>query len=180
MVILICQQLGQLLALESDNIMAENTKCPVCGKTGIDDYLNNDVKCPCCGSDLNIYRVIEQIPEEGHKTNIWKPISVVAILAATGFGVMLYTQKPSVPTSVNEELAQLKDSVEVLNTQLAQSKDLSVQPSSIYKYVVLHGDSYWSISKKFYGTGTRSEEIAQQNDRTLDTPLYVGDTLIIK
>lgn len=90
MVILICQQLGQLLALESDNIMAENTKCPVCGKTGIDDYLNNDVKCPCCGSDLNIYRVIEQIPEEGHKTNIWKPISVVAILAATGLGVMLY------------------------------------------------------------------------------------------
>lgn len=54
--------------------MAENTKCPVCGKTGIPDFLNEDVKCPCCGSDLSIYRVIEQIPEEGHKTNIWKPI----------------------------------------------------------------------------------------------------------
>lgn len=64
--------------------MAENTKCPVCGKTGIDDYLNKDVKCPCCGSDLSIYRVIEQIPEEGHKTNIWKPISAVAIIAAAG------------------------------------------------------------------------------------------------
>ena len=167
-------------ALEWDKTMAENTKCPVCGKTGIDDYLNKDVKCPCCGSDLSIYRVIEQIPEEGHKTNIWKPISAVAIIAAAGLGVMLYTQKPSVPTTVNEELAQLRDSVEVLNTQLAQSKDLSVQPSSNYKYVVLRGDSYWSISKKFYGTGTRAEEIAQQNDRTLDTPLIVGDTLIIK
>ena len=44
--------------------MAENTKCPVCGKTGIPDFLNEDVKCPCCGSDLSIYRVIEQIPEE--------------------------------------------------------------------------------------------------------------------
>lgn len=47
--------------------MAENTKCPVCGKTGIPDFLNEDVKCPCCGSDLSIYRVIEQIPGEGHK-----------------------------------------------------------------------------------------------------------------
>ena len=167
-------------ALEWDKTMAENTKCPVCGKTGIDDYLNKDVKCPCCGSDLSIYRVIEQIPEEGHKTNIWKPISAVAIIAAAGLGVMLYTQKPSIPASVTEELSQLKDSVEVLNTQLAQKETISVQPSSNYKYVVLRGDSYWSISKKFYGTGTRAEEIAQQNDRTLDTPLIVGDTLIIK
>lgn len=127
--------------------MAENTKCPVCGKTGIPDFLNEDVKCPCCGSDLSIYRVIEQIPGEGHKTNIWKPISAVAIIAAAGLGVMLFTQKPSVPSSVTEELSQLKDSVEVLNTQLAQSKTVSEQPSSNYKYVVLRGDSYWSVSK---------------------------------
>ena len=160
--------------------MAENTKCPVCGKTGIPDFLNEDVKCPCCGSDLSIYRVIEQIPEEGHKTNIWKPISVVAIIAAAGLGVMLFTQKPSVPSSVTEELSQLKDSVEVLNTQLAQSKTVSEQPSSNYKYVVLRGDSYWSVSKKFYVTGTRADEIAKQNNRTIETPLNVGDTLIIK
>ena len=147
--------------------MAENTKCPVCGKTGIPDFLNEDVKCPCCGSDLSIYRVIEQI-------------SAVAIIAAAGLGVMLLTQKPSVPSSVTEELSQLKDSVEVLNTQLAQSKTVSEQPSSNYKYVVLRGDSYWSVSKKFYGTGTRADEIAKQNNRTIETPLNVGDTLIIK
>ena len=160
--------------------MAEHKKCPVCGKNDIPDFLSEDVKCPCCGSDLSIYRVIEKIPEDGPKTNIWKPISAVAIIAAAGLGVMLYTQKPSVPASVTEELSQLKDSVEVLNTQLAQKGTICVQPSSNYKYVVLRGDSYWSISKKFYGTGTRAEEIAQQNDRTLDTPLIVGDTLIIK
>ena len=160
--------------------MAENTKCPVCGKTGIPEFLNEDVKCPCCGSDLSIYRVIEQIPEERHKTNIWKPISAVAIVAAAGLGVMLFTQNSSVPSSLTEELSQLKDSVEVLNTQLAQSKIVSEQPSSDYKYVVLRGDSYWSVSKKFYGTGPRADEIAKQNNRSIETPLYVGDTLIIK
>ena len=39
---------------------------------------------------------------------------------------------------------------------------------------------YWSVSKKFYGTGTRADEIAKQNNRTIETPLNVGDTLIIK
>jgi len=160
--------------------MAENIKCPVCGKTGIPDFLNEDVTCPCCGSDLSIYRVIEQIPEEGHKTNNWKLISAVAILVAAGLGVMLFSQKNAVPSSVTEELSQLKDSVEVLNAQLAQSKTVSEQLSSNYKYVVLRGDSYWSISKKFYGTGTRANELAKHNNRTIETPLIVGDTLIIK
>jgi len=160
--------------------MAENTKCPVCGKTGIPDFLNEDVKCPCCGSDLSIYRVIEQIPEKQKKKVGGPPPPWAFAAGAGGLGVMLFTQKPSVPSSVTEELSQLKDSVEVLNTQLAQSKTVSEQPSSNYKYVVLRGDSYWSVSKKFYGTGTRADEIAKQNSRTIETPLNVGDTLIIK
>ena len=102
--------------------MAENTKCPVCGKTGIPDFLNDDVKCPCCGSDLSIYRVIENIPEEGQKFNIWKPISAVAFIATVGLGIILLNQKPTVLESSKEEITQLKDSIEVLNNQLAQSK----------------------------------------------------------
>ena len=160
--------------------MAENTKCPVCGKTGIPDFLNDDVKCPCCGSDLSIYRVIENIPEEGQKFNIWKTISAVAFIATVGLGIILLNQKPTVLESSKEEITQLKDSIEVLNNQLAQSKTIINPPHYEYKYVVLRGDSYWSISKKFYGTGTRANEIAKQNNRSIDYPLNIGDTLIIK
>lgn len=160
--------------------MAENTKCPVCGKTGIPDYLNEDVKCPCCGSDLSIYRVIDRIPEKGHKFNTWKPISAVAFIAAAGLGVLLFTQKPAESLTSTDDITQLKDSIKVLNKQLAQSKTSGEQPNLGYKYVVLRGDSYWSISKKFYGIGTRANEVAQQNSRTVETPLIVGDTLIIK
>ena len=168
------------LIQQNDNVMSESTKCPVCGKAGIPDFLNEDVKCPCCGSDLSIYRVIEKIPEDGHKFNIWKPISAVAFIAAAGLGVMLYTQKPAAQTTPTEEYTQLKDSIEVLNNQLAQSKAINEQPNSEYKYAVLRGDSYWSISKKFYGTGARANEVAKYNNRTIDTPLIIGDTLIIK
>lgn len=160
--------------------MADNTKCPVCGKTGVPDFLNEDVKCPCCGSDLSIYRVIEKIPDKGHKFNIWKTISAVACIAAAGLGMAFFAQKPTVAVPPTEELTHLKDSIEVLNNQLVQNKVSSEHPKSEYKYAVLRGDSYWSISKKFYGTGTRANEIAKQNNRTTTTPLFVGDTLIIK
>lgn len=159
--------------------MAENTKCPVCGKTGIPDYLNEDVTCPCCGSNLNIYRLIDRIPEEGHKFNIWKPISAVAFIATVGLGVLFFTQKPTVSVSPTDDIAQLKDSIEVLNMQL-QSRASNEQSNFGYKYAVLRGDSYWSISKKFYGTGTRADELAKRNNRTIETPLIIGDTLIIK
>jgi LysM repeat protein len=155
-------------------------KCPVCGKAGIPDYLNEDVKCPCCGSDLSIYRSIDSIPEEGQKTNIWKPISAVAIIAAAGLGIMLLTQKPEIPAAPHAEITKLKDSIEVLNNKLAQTNIETSPISSGFKYGVSKGESYWSISRKFYGTGTRAAEIAQANDRTLDIPLMVGDTLIIK
>lgn len=160
--------------------MGRNTKCPVCGKADIPDFFNEDVKCPCCGSDLSIYRVIEKIPEDGHKLNVWKPISAVAILAVVGLIVMLCTPKPSVSSEPSEQMVQLKDSIRILNDKLTQSKETEIQYVSEYSYTVLRGDSYWSISKKFYGTGTRAEEIAQYNNKNIESPLNIGDTLKIK
>lgn len=160
--------------------MVENTKCPICGKSDIPDFLNEDVKCPCCGSDLSIYRVIDRIPEKRHKFDIWKPISAVAIIAAAGLGVLFFIQKPAESLPPTEDITQFKDSIEMLNKQLTQIKASNEQPNFGYRYVVLHGDSYWSISKKFHGTGARADEIARQNNRTIETPLIVGDTLIIR
>lgn len=160
--------------------MGKNIKCPVCGKADIPNYLNEDIKCPCCGSDLSIYRIIEKIPEDGHKLNAWKPISVVTILVAVGLTFAFYTQRSSVSLESSRLLAQFKDSIEVLNDRLDQRQDIEVQYVSEYSYTVLRGDSYWSISKKFYGTGTRAAEIAQYNNKTLETPLKIGDILKIK
>ena len=161
--------------------MTENNKCPVCGKTDIPDFLHEDVVCPCCGSDLRIYRVVKKIPAEGLRFRIWKAISAVAIIAVAVLGVMLYTQKPTVQTISTEEVSQLKDSIAVLNKQLAQIKVISSERTDTgFKYAVRHGDSYWSISEKFYGTGTRYQEIAEHNNRTIQTLLSVGDTLLIK
>jgi len=159
--------------------MEKNITCPVCGKAGIPDFHSEDVKCPCCGSDLSIYRLIDQIPENSTKTNIWKPISAVAIIAAAGLGILLFMQKPQVALDNSAELAQLKDSIAVLNGQLADNK-VALSKVSTFKHVVIKGESFWSISRNFYGTGLRAEELAKYNNKTLDSTLNVGDTLIIK
>lgn len=159
----------------------DNTKCPVCGKVGIPDFHNSDVVCPQCGTDLSIYRVIDQIPTEPPK-NIWKPISAVAIIAAAVLGIMLMipTEKPVVDVTSTPEYVQLQDSIGRLNSQISELANRPVSVSSSYKYVVRKGDCFWTISKRVYGNGTRCNEIAEYNGMSLNDALHTGDTLKIK
>lgn len=161
--------------------MSDEIKCPVCGKPGIPDYHAEDLTCPQCGSDLSIFRVIDQIPQDVAKKNVWKSIAVVAILTTAALGgiALFKTTKPTESKSI--EIACLQDSIRVLNAKLEQSKAESSAPQiSGFKYVVSKGDSFWSISKRFYHTGTRYEEVAKANGMDCNSKLNVGDTIIVK
>lgn len=161
--------------------MSDEVKCPVCGKGGIPDYHAEDLSCPQCGSDLSIFRVIDQIPQDVGKKNVWMPISAVAILAAAVFGgiALFDTSKPS--NTQSKEIACLQDSIALLNAKLNESaKESSMNQINGFKYVVRKGDSFWSISKRFYHTGTRYVELANANGLDYNDKLNVGDTIIVK
>ena len=144
--------------------MSDEIKCPVCGKVGIPDYHAEDTVCPQCGSDLSIFRVIDQIPQSGvKKRNVWMPPSTaVAILTTAVLGGILLFQEPKVSTVEDQSnrIACLQDSINVLKSRLEESTvptpETQSQPEG-FKYVVRKGDSFWSISKRFYHTGTRYE-----------------------
>lgn len=166
--------------------MSDEIKCPVCGKVGIPDYHAEDTVCPQCGSDLSIFRVIDQIPQAGvKKRNVWMPIAAVAILTTAVLGGVLLFQEPKVPVAEDRssEFACLQDSIKMLKAQIetttASMPDTPSQ-SEGFKYVVRKGDSFWSISKRFYHTGTRYEEVAAANGLDSNSKLNVGDTIIIK
>ena len=166
--------------------MSDEIKCPVCGKVGIPDYHAEDTVCPQCGSDLSIFRVIDQIPQEGaKKRNVWMPIAAVAILATVVLGGIMLFQDSNVPVlkDRSSEIACLQDSIKTLKAQIetstASTHDTPSQ-SEGFKYVVKKGDSFWSISKRFYHTGTRYEEVAAANGLDSNSKLNVGDTIIIK
>lgn len=163
--------------------MTDKIKCPVCGKVGIPDYHNEDTVCPQCGSDLSIFRVIDQIPQPVEKKkNVWMPIAAAAILVAAVFGGILLFQTPKVvqDESQNKQIAMLQDSIGRLNAKLEVSAQVPTTQSNEFKYVVRKGDSFWSISKRFYHTGTRYEEVAAANGLDSKSKLTVGDTIIVR
>lgn len=168
--------------------MSDEIKCPVCGKVGIPDYHAEDIVCPQCGSDLSIFRVIDQIPQAGvKKRNVWMPIAAVAILTTAVLGVILLFQGSNGSTTedLSNRIVCLQDSINVLKSRLEEStattpETQSSSQSEGFKYVVRKGDSFWSISKRFYHTGTRYEEVAAANGLDSNSKLNVGDTIIIK
>lgn len=166
--------------------MSDEIKCPVCGKVGIPDYHAEDTLCPQCGSDLSIFRVIDQIPQgEVKKRNVWMPIAAVAILTTAVLGGIMLFQDSKVPVVEDRtsEIACLQDSIKTLKAQIettTASTPVTPSQSEGFKYVVKKGDSFWSISKRFYHTGTRYEEVAAANGLDSNSKLNVGDTIIIK
>lgn len=166
--------------------MSEEIKCPVCGKAGIQDYHNKDIICPCCGSDLSIFRIIEQIPDSPSRTKsiVWKSITAMACVAVLALSWSYYAQYNAINIS-SIKYAKLQDSLNVVNTKLGTlqnevERNPSVETTGGYKYIVRKGDSFWKISTRFYNTGTKCSDIAKWNNLDIDAALTPGDTLIIK
>lgn len=51
--------------------------------------------------------------------------------------------------------------------------------TTVKKYVVLKGDSWWKIAKNQLGDGTRYKELAEFNGRSTDSHLIIGEVLKI-
>ena len=165
--------------------MDNNFKCPVCGKPGIPDYHEKDTVCPQCGSDLSVFRVIDQIPESKSKKNLWVPIAIVALVAAVALAIVLPIRIGNETRKIEiqqNEITSLQDSVNYYKNKLANIPESQSSPdgSNEFIYIVRKGDSFWSISKRFYNTGTLYKEIMESNGLTEKSKLNVGDTIKIK
>ena len=172
--------------------MAE-IKCPVCGKTGIPDYRVQDTVCPQCGADLSIYKLAHDIenaaiqPRGKEKGRLsWIIPAVIACCLAVALVCTALSGsnvKKELKESEKENIA-LQARVSELQQAKEQAQTNASTPSAEevnhFVYIVRKGDSFWLISKRLYGTGTRYREIAESNGLTPESKLNVGDKLIIK
>lgn len=98
--------------------MSDSMKCPICGRKDIPDYRQGDVTCPHCGSDLKVFRMLEDLETDSKsKSTIWKPIGLLALVAAALFAVLYFT-KGSAPTADTKRMTMLEDSIAALNEQI--------------------------------------------------------------
>ncbi len=100
--------------------MTDSTKCPVCGRNDIPDYSKEDVRCPSCGSDLKVFRLIDEVESESYsKVSKWKPIAILSLLAAAVFAFLYLTKDPSASLSeAKDRIALLEDSIASLNEHI--------------------------------------------------------------
>ena len=111
--------------------MIDSTKCPVCGRKDIPDYHQGDVRCPECGSNLRVYRLLDKIEEDSKsKATIWKPVAIMALVAAALFAILFFT-KGSSATVDKERIALLEDSIASLRDNMGTQKKPAVAVAEV-------------------------------------------------
>jgi nucleoid-associated protein YgaU len=172
--------------------MAE-IKCPVCGKTGIPDYRVQDTICPQCGADLSIYKLAHDIEnasmpsgDKERRRMAWIiPTAIACCLAIALICTALSGSNAKKELKASEKenatlVAQVSELQKAQEQAQAVSSASNAEAETHFVYTVRKGDSFWLISKRLYGTGTRYREIAESNGLTPESRLNVGDKLIIK
>lgn len=109
--------------------MENVTKCPVCGKEGIQDYHLGDVRCQSCGSNLEVFRLLDAIDEENKaKASKWKPIALASMALALLFAILYFTKGSSLPAE--EEQTPKTETVSDDANQAASASATQAQTTS--------------------------------------------------
>lgn len=159
----------------------ETSKCPVCGRTGIPDYLHENVVCPNCNSDLGVFRTLHMLAERDNGSSClarrYKMLSIVLfILTVLLIVALVFFNTGNGTKELDKKLAdadavvtELRDSINNLKSQFESSKTADLPSTSLYiEYTVIPNDSPWRIVRKFYGIRhdweNISRKIAEAND----------------
>lgn len=164
----------------------ERTKCPICDKTGIPDFIKEDVVCPCCNSDLRIYRKIHlsSIKTNESKKNKWPLIIVFLFIVVIGIVGWRYSEQSELQSQLSNmksllaeketKIVKLTDSIKNLSQPVKYNLDNSQW------YIVKQGDSFCKISRIVYGTEGKYKKIIELNNLKSNTILQPGDSIRIK
>lgn len=148
-----------------------NSICPICGKVGIPDFLDEDVVCPNCNSDLSVYRALHGVadgvtPSKNNRLAIILPLVAVLLVGIVGF-FYISKEKNAIQQQLNEAnntIAELREKEEHPD-EIQQQK---IAKEQLYiEYSVQRNDSPWRIVHKFYGDRSDwqaiSRNIAERN-----------------
>ena len=164
----------------------ERTKCPICDKTGIPDFIKEDVVCPCCNSDLRIYRKIHlsSIKTNESQKNKWPLIIVFLFIVVIGVVGWRYSEQSELQSQLSNmktllaeketKIVKLTDSIKNLSQPVKYNLDNSQW------YIVKQGDSFCKISRIVYGTEGKYKKIIELNNLKSNTILQPGDSIRIK
>ncbi len=148
--------------------MPEEITCPVCG---LESIPADRVKCPQCDADLTCFKVLSSLPDEPLKEKNIRgtglPAGVVIVLFIGLIAVILTNQFywfAQFKTLFKDQQLFFSDSMRIMSKTLehlaqGQAAPEVIKPegnpeqTNFRTYRVKVGDTLWSISKRYYGTG---------------------------
>ena len=168
-----------------NEMIMKNNVCPVCGNQAVGDYYHDSIVCTICGSDLSVFRTLQK-----EKNSKQRGI----ILMLTGFIVILALAMVLAGSIVNKRNAKMIAEKEATITRLqndvhdltlavsasSESDNAETPEEGSFVYTIRRGDSFCSISRRFYGTENYYKELAKDNGLGTESHLRVGQKLIIK
>lgn len=160
--------------------------CPVCNKSGLEDFRKKKIECPGCGSDLGVFAELKSSTFVSKKINI-AIFSMFCIACA----LIIYLTLSLVRTKENLQL-NLDENVKLLES-IVKNREIIIQlndsiesilqsnPDNQYVdlYIVERGDSFCKISYILFGTEKYAEDIAELNGKSINSLIFPDTKLLI-
>jgi DNA-directed RNA polymerase subunit RPC12/RpoP len=166
----------------------KNYNCPICNKSGLEDYRKKEIKCPNCGSDLSVFVEIKQTTKRCHKLKI---AIFATFFTASIFIIFLILSLNKTNENLNASLDRnivLSDSLVIkakiikhLNDSIdsIQQTQVGNQDNIAKYYIVKKGDSFCRISYTLFRTEKFAKDIAELNGKDLRSLIFPGTKLLI-
>lgn len=148
-------------------------KCPICGKVGLEDYLNKEIICPACNSDLGVFKLLNQKIQNRKGYSYLIVVGLFCVVALLFVMFSFNKSQKELKAKINENektIVLLKDSIN--NIKKAQSPVITSKEENYY--TVKKGDSFCLISSKLFGTEIYAIEIAELNNLEIKNIIQPG------
>lgn len=162
--------------------------CPVCNKTGLLDYKNQEVICSQCNSNLRAYMLLNTLNQsKSGKRNFLTPISLIVL--ATSLLVIFFLNKSGDKIPVNSEVISSatfarNDSSDFFKTKLSELRDsvsnIKTDKEFVIDYTIKSGDCLSKIAYNFYGDWRLYSKIEADNNLAKPYKLVTGQVINIK
>lgn len=166
--------------------MSQN--CPVCNKSGLPDYKNQEVTCPQCNSNLRAYLLLSKLskPSAGN-SKTFLPISIV-VLAISLLVIFFWNKSEKTLTEIPATVPQITsakiDSSYYYQSIIASLKDsiskVKTQGSIEIEYKIKKGDCLSKIAYNFFGDWSKYSKIESDNNLVKPYKLAQGQIIKIK
>ena len=161
--------------------------CPVCNKSGLQNFKKKHIVCSQCNSDLKGFLLIDNFERKyvHKKKYLWLIYTLIGIVFLLSFLFINNTVNKKTIIHNEKSLSELEDSINILKkendiyfSQYTEEKTKVNGYKFIYK--VKKGDNVSKIASYFYDDWREFEKIVKGNNLYPPYVLLVGQELEIK